>query len=84
MSITTCWFLTADQLESSFPNKDLVILADNKLTMHQQCALPVKQASCLLGCIRQSIDSTLREMILPIFSALVRTHLECCAQFWAP
>ena len=78
MRISTYWFLTADQLESSFAEKDLVILVDNKLTMSQQCALSLKQANSLLACIRQSIASKLREVILPLYSALVRPHLECC------
>ncbi|KAF4792405.1 hypothetical protein TURU_121875 [Turdus rufiventris] len=38
-----------DQLESSFPEQDLVVLVD-KLTMSQQPVLVVKKASSLLGC----------------------------------
>ncbi|GAB0206676.1 hypothetical protein GRJ2_003133200 [Grus japonensis] len=74
----------ATQLESSFAEKDLEVLVDTKLNMNQQCALAAKKVNGILGCIRQSIANTLKEVILPLYSALVRPHLESCVQFWAP
>ncbi|PKU45112.1 hypothetical protein llap_4563 [Limosa lapponica baueri] len=75
--------LGIDLLESSSAERDLKeqVLVDNMLTRSQQCVLRAKKTNGILVCIKKRVANRTTEVILPLYSALVRPHLDYCVQF---
>ena len=72
------------RMDCSLVKKDLKVLVDGKLDMSQQCAPEAQKASHILGCIQRSMISMSTEVILPLYSALLKPHQEYCIQMWSP
>ncbi|GAB0205779.1 hypothetical protein GRJ2_003043500 [Grus japonensis] len=50
----------------------------------EQFAPEAQKANCILGCIKRSVTTRSEEVTLPLYSTVVRPHLECYIQLWCP
>ena len=50
----------------------------------EQCGIAVSKGNQILGLIRRNITYQENNLIIPLYKAIVRPHLEYCIQAWRP
>ena len=64
--------------------KDLGVTVTSDLRQRKQCVEARNKANRVLGFILRSVKSRSPEVILKLYLALVRPHLDYAVQFWSP
>ncbi len=71
-------------LEEVNSEKDLGVEIDNMLSFDTQCDAMVKKANRVLCTIRRSFQHLDESVMLQLYKAMVRPHLEYAIEIWAP
>lgn len=64
--------------------KDLGVIISNNFKVSKQCAKAASKGNQILGLIKRTIISKDKAIIMNLYKALVRPHLEYCIQAWRP
>ena len=54
------------------------------MKVSEQCGIAASNGNQIIGLIRKNITYKDKNLIIPIYKAIVRTHLEYCIQAWIP
>ena len=78
------YLMNSTEITKVKEEKDLGIIISNNLKPGKHCTEVVKTANKLIGFIGRTFEFKSEKVILALFNALVRPHLEYCVQFWSP
>lgn len=60
------------------------MLVNSQLNVNQQYAQVARKANSIVVCVKNTVATEAREVIILLHLALVGLHLKYCVQFWAP
>ena len=64
--------------------KDLGVTFSVDMKVSEQCGIVVSKGNKIVGLIRRTITYKEKQLIVPLYKAIVRPHLEYCIQAWRP
>ena len=64
--------------------KDLGVTFSADVKISEQCGIAASKRNQILGLIRRTIMYKEKQLIVPLYKAIVRPHLEYCTQAWRP
>ena len=64
--------------------KDLRVTFSADMKVSEQCGIAALKGNQTLGLIRRTIMYKEKQLIVPLYQAIVRPHLEYCIQAWRP
>ena len=71
-------------LSKTVKDKDLGVSINANMKVSEQCRIAASKGNQVLGMIRRNITYKDKCMIIPLYNAIVRPHLEYCIQAWNP
>ena len=64
--------------------KDLRVTFSADMKVSEQCGIAASKGNQILGLIRRTITYKEKQLIVPLYKAIVRSHLEYCIEAWRP
>ena len=71
-------------LSKTGKEKDLGVTMNVNMKVSEQCRIAASKGNQVLGMIRRNITYKEKSLIVSLYKAIVRPHLEYCIQAWSP
>ena len=71
-------------IDRTTPEKYLGVTFSADMKVSDQCGIAASKGNQILGLIRRTITYKEKQLIVPMYKAIVRPHLEYCIQAWRP
>ena len=71
-------------LGTTLKEKDLGVRISADMKVSEQCGIAASKGNKIIGLIRRNITYKGKKLIIPLYKAIVRPHLEYCIQAWRP